>query len=70
MNSLKQDDQLVKEYGINLAVNMIKKITQSGEVTGVHFCTLNLERSVHRVLETLQWTVSSPKAQNKLIAVL
>lgn len=34
---------------------MVKRLTDEGEVEGVHFCTLNLERSVRRVLEGLAW---------------
>lgn len=48
---------------------MIKRITTEGDILGVHFCTLNLEKSVQRVLETLQWTDAAKPAQNQLIAV-
>ncbi|KAF7295438.1 Methylenetetrahydrofolate reductase [Mycena indigotica] len=64
------DDQLVKEYGVTLATDMIQRLTEEGRVPGVHISTLNLEKSVQRVLEGLKWT-SSPSsplmAQNKLI---
>jgi methylenetetrahydrofolate reductase (NADPH) len=60
---------LVKEYGITLAVDMIHRLTTEGGIRGVHFCTLNLEKSVQRVLENLQWTVPPPPVQNQLIAV-
>lgn len=63
------DDQLVKEYGIRLAVDMIQKIVNAGDVCGVHFCTLNLEKSVQLILEQLQWTRESPTTRNKLITV-
>ena len=33
---------------------MIRKLWKSG-VRGFHFCTLNLEKSVQRILEELQW---------------
>ncbi|KAI3604823.1 methylenetetrahydrofolate reductase [Moniliophthora roreri] len=67
---IKYDDQLVKDYGVQLAISMIQHIAQSDAgVKGVHFCTLNLEKSVTRVLEGLQWTGTRPYAyhHNRLI---
>jgi hypothetical protein len=68
--ALQHDDQKVKDYGVTLAVDMIRRITTEGGIRGVHFCTLNLEKSVRRVLENLEW-IPSPSSvpQNKLIAV-
>ena len=50
---------------------MIRRLTKEASVPGVHFCTLNLEKSVQRVVEGLGWTQSdiSLKPSNKLIAV-
>ncbi|KAK7044270.1 methylenetetrahydrofolate reductase 1 [Paramarasmius palmivorus] len=67
LEAIKHDDQLVKDYGVELAINTIKRITTEGGVRGVHFCTLNLEKSVQRVLEGLQWTGAHHHAQNRLI---
>ncbi|KAI0070689.1 MTHFR-domain-containing protein [Panus rudis PR-1116 ss-1] len=68
LEPIKHDDQKVKDYGVKLAINMIKKLTDGGDVPGVHFCTLNLEKSVQRVLEGLGWAGSSvSKVSNKLI---
>ncbi|OBZ65691.1 Methylenetetrahydrofolate reductase 2 [Grifola frondosa] len=50
---IRHDDQKVKDYGVQLAVDMIKRLTTEGDIRGVHFCTLNLEKSVTRVLEAL-----------------
>nr|GAT49400.1 predicted protein [Mycena chlorophos] len=64
------DDQLVKEYGVTLAIEMIKRLTEEGQVRGVHISTLNLEKSVQRVIEDLRWSEipSSPLINhNKLI---
>jgi methylenetetrahydrofolate reductase (NADPH) len=37
---------------------MINKIiTADVGISGVHFCTLNLEKSVRRILENLRWTL-------------
>lgn len=66
---MQHDDQKVKDYGVTLAVDIIQRITTEGDIRGVHLCTLNLEKSVQRVLEKLHWAGGSPKIQNKLIAV-
>ena len=62
----------MKDYGVKLAVEIIQKLTSGCSIAGFHFCTLNLEKSVQRVLETLEWTGSShpvSSAPNKLIVV-
>ncbi|CAE6373933.1 unnamed protein product [Rhizoctonia solani] len=56
LDAIKHDDQLVKEYGASLAVSMIRSILVDGDVKGVHFCTLNLEKSVRKILDELGWT--------------
>ncbi|TFK42391.1 methylenetetrahydrofolate reductase-domain-containing protein [Crucibulum laeve] len=69
LNPISHDDQLVKDYGVKLAIDMIQRITADGKVPGVHFCTLNLEKSVQRVLEGLQWVGGvATTSPNKLIA--
>ncbi|KDR73532.1 hypothetical protein GALMADRAFT_251254 [Galerina marginata CBS 339.88] len=65
--AISHDDRLVKDYGVNLAVNIIKSLRVEGGINGFHFCTLNLEKSVQRVLETLGWAGSPSTDQNKLI---
>jgi len=62
------DDQKVKEYGVSLAVKMVRRLVDEGGLRGFHFCTLNLEKSVERVLENLGWTPRHARVQNKLIA--
>ncbi|KAK2459701.1 hypothetical protein APHAL10511_008346 [Amanita phalloides] len=69
LEPISNDDQLVKEYGISLAVDTIKKLIRDNDVPGVHFFTLNLEKSVQRILEALQWIgVADHAHPNKLIA--
>ncbi|KAF9446327.1 MTHFR-domain-containing protein [Macrolepiota fuliginosa MF-IS2] len=70
LKPISHDDQLVKDYGVTLAVGMIRKLVSEGAVPGVHFCTLNLEKSVQRVLENLQWTGMHAHPHNRLIADL
>lgn len=68
LEPIRHDDAKVKEYGVMLAQSMVQRLTENGVVKGVHFCTLNLELSVRKVLERLQWTISSPAMPvNKLI---
>ncbi|KAJ1730774.1 methylenetetrahydrofolate reductase (NAD(P)H) met13 [Coemansia sp. RSA 1939] len=52
LEPIKDDDQAVKDYGIEVAVEMIRKM-RAGGVLGFHFYTINLERSTSRVLEKL-----------------
>ncbi|KAH9066364.1 methylenetetrahydrofolate reduct [Lactarius vividus] len=68
LEPIKHDDQKVKDYGVSLAVKMVRRLVDEGGLRGFHFCTLNLEKSVERVLENLGWTPRHAKVQNKLIA--
>jgi len=52
LEPIKDDDALVKQYGIDLGVRMCRKLLAAG-VKGLHFYTLNLERSVVKILEGL-----------------
>ncbi|KAI0636604.1 methylenetetrahydrofolate reduct [Trametes polyzona] len=64
---IRHDDQKVKDFGVDLAVDMIRKL-QRGGIDGVHFCTLNLEKSVTRVLEALGLAGNIPTLANRLIS--
>lgn len=51
---------------------MVSRLVASGLVQGVHFCTLNLEKSVRTILENVGWTQSGasgspPVRHNQLI---
>ncbi|KAI8877008.1 methylenetetrahydrofolate reduct [Backusella circina FSU 941] len=52
LEPIKDDDTAVKEYGINLTVDFIKKFREIG-INGFHIYTFNLERSSRIVLEKL-----------------
>ena len=54
MELIKEDDALVKEYGIELAVQMCKQMMQH-DITNFHFYTLNLETSTRLILEKLHF---------------
>lgn len=57
LSPVKDDDEAVKEIGCDIAVEMCRLILQAspdeGGVDGVHFYTLNLERSVTRILMSM-----------------
>lgn len=48
---------------------MIRRLTVEGGIRGVNFLTLNLEKSVQRILEALEWVGGTPHPQNRLISV-
>ncbi|CAG8659558.1 10080_t:CDS:2, partial [Acaulospora morrowiae] len=54
LEPIKDDDAAVKEYGIRLAVGMIRKMYENG-IDGFHFFTMNLERSTRLILEALKF---------------
>ena len=47
---------------------MIRRLSQN-DIPGFHFCTLNLEKSVQRVLEQLGWVGAHAEEHNLLISV-
>ncbi|CAI5722244.1 unnamed protein product [Peronospora destructor] len=49
---IKDNDEAVKDYGVQLGITMSQQLIDAG-VPGLHFYTLNLERSVRRILEGL-----------------
>jgi methylenetetrahydrofolate reductase (NADPH) len=61
----------VKDYGIDLAIKMVRQLRDKGKTPGFHFCTLNLEKSVRKILEGLKWLGEVPvfTEQNRLITV-
>ncbi|WRT70575.1 methylenetetrahydrofolate reductase [Kwoniella shivajii] len=61
---ISSDDSAVKKYGAELATKMVQRILDSKLVPGIHFCTLNLEKSVRTILENLKWTSSSSPNQS------
>lgn len=53
IEAVKDDDNAVKEFGINVGVDMCTKILKSGLCPGIHFYTLNLENAVMRIIDKL-----------------
>ncbi|GAA6064554.1 hypothetical protein JCM10212_005781 [Sporobolomyces blumeae] len=54
LERIQHDDAAVKDYGVRLSVKMIQALFANG-IRGFHLCTLNLEKSITRVLESLGW---------------
>lgn len=52
LQPIKDDDAAVKAYGVQLAVRMCRRMLDEG-VKGLHFYTLNLEKSVRLILSEL-----------------
>lgn len=48
---------------MSLAVSMMRRLREEG-VQGFHLCTLNLEKSVKRVLEQLDWVTPASIANS------
>lgn len=75
LEPIKDNEEAVKEYGIHLTIENCKKLLNAG-VRGFHFYTLNLERSVTKIVQglgfvsdiarPLPWkTTPSPKNRSK-----
>lgn len=73
LEPIRSDDAAVKAYGATLATQMVTKIMADARkdpqlnVPGVHFCTLNLEKSVRTVLENIGWTVGTHKSSTNRV---
>jgi len=50
---IKNDDDAIRKYGVDLCVKMCRELLESGEVPGLHFYTLNREIATKEVLKQL-----------------
>mmetsp|Transcript_7029 Transcript_7029/g.8095 ORF Transcript_7029/g.8095 Transcript_7029/m.8095 type:complete len:538 (-) Transcript_7029:473-2086(-) len=54
LEPIKSDDEKVKHFGVQIAVDMCRRVLQNGTSTkGVHLYTLNLETSVRSIVNEL-----------------
>ncbi|KAL0076443.1 methylenetetrahydrofolate reductase-domain-containing protein [Phycomyces blakesleeanus] len=53
LESIKSDDEKVKEFGVRLAVSMISELHTKHKISTFHISTLNLERSTRLILQQL-----------------
>jgi len=58
LEKFKNDDDKIKEYGIKNCTDICKKLLERG-VKGIHFYTMNLEKSTGEVLKNLGWKMPS-----------
>eukprot|EP01012_Entosiphon_sulcatum_P005937 TRINITY_DN12769_c0_g1_i1.p1 TRINITY_DN12769_c0_g1~~TRINITY_DN12769_c0_g1_i1.p1 ORF type:complete len:428 (-),score=70.82 TRINITY_DN12769_c0_g1_i1:53-1336(-) len=52
IEKVKDNEESVKDYGIQYAVGMVKRLAKA-KVRGFHFFSLNLERSITRIVDEL-----------------
>jgi len=52
LEPIKNDDALVKDYGVKLCTDMCRQLLEAG-TPGLHFYTLNLEKSVLQIIDNL-----------------
>ncbi|KAK6523848.1 hypothetical protein TWF281_001816 [Arthrobotrys megalospora] len=67
LESVKADDEMVKEYGIQILTEMIEKVKSANETSGglprgFHFYTLNLEKAVAFIVERCHLIPEIPTA--------
>lgn len=62
LEPIKDDDEAVKALGVQVTVDMCKKMLDAG-LKGFHFYTLNLEKSVRLVLEKLNFVAPSDQVK-------
>lgn len=55
LEPIKSDDAAVKEYGVALSIHVIGRIFLESDIRGFHLCSLNLEKSIERILDGLGW---------------
>ncbi|KAF9088733.1 hypothetical protein BGX23_007139 [Mortierella sp. AD031] len=51
LEAVKEDEQAVKAFGVQVGIQMTKELLESGLVPGIHYYTFNLERSTRLILE-------------------
>ncbi|KAJ1973124.1 methylenetetrahydrofolate reductase (NAD(P)H) met13 [Dimargaris xerosporica] len=60
LEPIKDDDQAVKNFGVQLAIDMCNQLRAGGHL-GFHFYTLNLEKSTRLILEGLKFVAPVEK---------
>jgi len=61
INPLKDNDEAVRNYGIDSSVEMCKELLNSGMVHGLHFYTLNREIATIEILKRLGMWCQEPR---------
>jgi len=60
LETVKDNDEAVKNYGVELCIDMCKTLLKAG-IKGLHFYTLNLEKSTHAIVDGLGLIESVPR---------
>jgi len=71
LEPIRNNDEAVKEFGVNLGIKMSKELFDMG-ISAIHFYTLNLERSISLILtglgftekKTLPWRLAPRENEN------
>lgn len=65
MESIKDDADAVKQFGITFGTAMCNQLVASKKTSVLHFYTLNLEKVVYGVLDTMGWSQNASAATNE-----
>ncbi len=58
---IKDNDEAIRNYGVDLAFDLCKQLLDSGRVNGLHFYTLNREVATIQILKRLGMWCEEPK---------
>lgn len=61
INPIKENDEAIRNYGIDQTVKIIRQLFESGEVLGFHFYTLNREVATIQILKRVGMWCQDPK---------
>jgi methylenetetrahydrofolate reductase (NADPH) len=62
VEKVKNDDEKIKEVGIDNCVEMCKKLLDNG-INGIHYYTMNLEKSVNETLKKLDFKIQGKQRE-------
>ena len=61
INPIKDNDEAIRNFGVDLAYGMCKTLLDSGNVNGLHFYTLNREVATIQILKRLGMWCEEPR---------
>ena len=64
LEKIKDNDEAIRNYGIESTVDLCKNLIKSGVVNGLHFYTLNREVAVTEILRRMDLWYSNPIQRN------
>jgi len=63
INPIKDNDEAIRNYGVDQTVKMAKELFESGVANGLHFYTLNREVATIEILKRLGMWCEDPRRQ-------